>query len=59
MSSTKAIDNPRTITFIEKFRFREAFEFHCKTSYIKHFFDNTASNLMDDVVVMLYEEVPP
>lgn len=32
-----AIDNPRAITFVEKFRSQEDFDFHCNTPYIKGF----------------------
>lgn len=55
----QAIDNSSTITFIEKFKSQEAFDFHCNTPYIKNFFDHTAPDLMDSVVVTLYKEVLP
>jgi quinol monooxygenase YgiN len=55
----QAIDNPRAITFIEKFRSREDFDFHCNTPYIKGFFDNVAPPLMDGVTVTLYSEILP
>jgi quinol monooxygenase YgiN len=55
----QAIENPRTITFIEKFKSQEAFDFHCNTSYIKNFFDHTVPDLMESVVVTLYKEVLP
>jgi len=55
----QAIENPRAITFIEKFRSQEDFDFHCNTPYIKGFFDNVAPPLMDGVTVTLYKEVLP
>jgi quinol monooxygenase YgiN len=55
----QAIDDPRTITFIEKFASREAFDFHCNTPYIKGFFDNVSPKLVETVVVTLYKEVLP
>jgi quinol monooxygenase YgiN len=55
----QATDNPRTITFLEKFKTKEAFDSHCNTPYIKNLFDKTAPNLMDGVVVTLYKEVLP
>jgi quinol monooxygenase YgiN len=55
----QAIDNPRAITFIEKFKSQEAFDFHCSTSYIKGFFDEVAPPLMEGVTVTLYKEILP
>lgn len=55
----QAIDNPRAITFIEKFRSQEDFDFHCGTPYIKGFFDQVAPPLMDGVTVTLYKEILP
>jgi len=55
----QAIDNPRTITFNEKFRSKEDFDFHCNTPYIKGFFDNVAPPLVEGVTVTLYKEILP
>jgi quinol monooxygenase YgiN len=55
----QAIENPRAITFIEKFRSQEAFDFHCNTPYIKGFFDQVAPPLMEGVTVTLYKEILP
>ena len=55
----QAIDNPRTITFNEKFRSKEDFDSHCETPYIKGFFDNVAPSLIDGVTVTLYKEILP
>jgi quinol monooxygenase YgiN len=55
----QAIEDPRTITFVEKFASREAFDFHCSTPYIKGFFETVPPKLVDSVVVTLYKEVLP
>ena len=55
----QAIENPRAITFIEKWRSQEDFDFHCNTPYIKGFFDNVAPPLIDGVTVTLYKEILP
>jgi quinol monooxygenase YgiN len=55
----QAIEDPRAITFIEKFASQEAFDFHCNTPYIKGFFDNVSPKLAESVVVTLYREVLP
>ncbi len=55
----QAIDDPRVITFIEKFASQEDFDSHCNTLYIKGFFDDVSPNLVETVVVTLYKEVLP
>lgn len=55
----QAIDDPRAITFIEKFASQEAFDSHCSTPYIKGFFDDVSPKLVETVVVTLYKEVLP
>ena len=55
----QAIEDPSTITFVEKFASQEAFDFHCNAPYIKSFFDNVSPKLADSVVVTLYREVLP
>jgi len=53
------LEDPRMITFIEKFKSREAFDTHCATPYIKHFFDNLRPDLVESFRVNLYREVLP
>jgi quinol monooxygenase YgiN len=55
----QAIEDPRSITFVEKFASQEAFDSHCNTAYIKGFFDNVAPKLVESSVVTLYKEVLP
>lgn len=52
-------DNPRGITFIEKWKDRKAFDEHCATSYITDFFDNVRPGLVEQFEVKLYEEILP
>lgn len=55
----QAIDDPRRITFIEKFASREAFDYHCSTPYIKGFFESVAPRLVESQIVILYKEILP
>jgi len=55
----QAIEDSRTITFIEKFASKEAFDYHCNTPYIKGFFETVPPKLVEAVVVTLYKEVLP
>ncbi len=52
-------DDPSVITFIEKWRDREAFDLHCATHYIKHFFDEVRPHLVERFEVKLYKEILP
>jgi quinol monooxygenase YgiN len=54
-----AIDDPRSITFIEKFASQEAFDYHCETPYIKEFFATDPPKFVESFVVTLYREVLP
>jgi quinol monooxygenase YgiN len=55
----QAIDDPRTITFIEKFADQGAFDQHCAAPYFTAFFENACPQLADSVAVTLYREVLP
>jgi quinol monooxygenase YgiN len=52
-------DDERGITFIEKWKSREAFDEHCATSYIKHYFDEVRPSLVESFEVKLYHEILP
>lgn len=52
-------DNPSGITFIEKWRDRQAFDDHCATQYITHFFNSVRPELVDRFEVKLFEEILP
>jgi len=52
-------DDPRRITFIEKWKDREAFDRHCATPYVKYFFDVVRPQLVEQFEVKLYQEILP
>jgi quinol monooxygenase YgiN len=52
-------DDPSFITFIEKWKDRDAFDQHCAMRYIKHFFDEVRPQLVENFEVTLYEEILP
>lgn len=52
-------DDERGITFIEKWKDKEAFDQHCATSYIKHYFDDVQPHLVERFEVKLYQEILP
>ena len=53
------MDDDRGITFIEKWKDKEAFDQHCATSYIKHYFDDVRPHLVERFEVKLYQEILP
>ncbi len=52
-------DDPRWVTFIEKWKNKAVFDTHCGTPYITHYFNNVRPELVDDFAVKLYHEVLP
>jgi quinol monooxygenase YgiN len=52
-------DDSRWVTFIEKWKDREAFDRHCATPPIKHYYDVIRPQLVEQFEVKLYEEVLP
>ncbi len=56
---TQRSDDPRRITFIEKWRSRETFDLHCSMPYIKHFFDDVRPQTVEQFEVKLYQEILP
>jgi quinol monooxygenase YgiN len=52
-------DDPRWITFIEKWKDKKDFDEHCQMSYITNFFDNVRPQLVEDFAVKLYQEILP
>ena len=53
------IDDPRWVTFVEKWKNQKVFDAHCKMSYITHYFNDLRPQLVDDFKVTLYHEVLP
>lgn len=52
-------DDPRWITFIEKWKNQQMFDAHCAMPYIAHYFDTVRPELVDDFKVTLYHEFLP
>ena len=52
-------DDPRWVTFIEKWKSQKVFDKHCAMPYIKDYFDNQCPNLVDSFEVKLYREILP
>jgi quinol monooxygenase YgiN len=53
------VDDPRWISFIEKWTDRKAFDDHCAMAYIKNYFDNVRPELVENFEVKLYQEILP
>ncbi len=52
-------DDPRWVTFIEKWENQEIFDAHCAKPYITRYFDEVRPALVDDFKVTLYHEILP
>jgi len=52
-------DDPRWITFVEKWKDKKVFDEHCAMPYIKHYFDNVRPGLVETFEVKLYREILP
>jgi len=55
----QSAEDPRRITFIEKWRDRKAFDEHCATPYITHYFNDVRPGLVETFEVKLYQEILP
>lgn len=53
------VENPRIITYIEKFKDQQAFDTHKNAPYIADFFQNVAPKLVENQEVTLHREVLP
>lgn len=53
------VDDPRWVTFIEKWKNQKVFDEHCATSYITDFFNNQRPKLVESFEVKLYREILP
>ena len=53
------VDDPRYITFIEKWTSQKAFDEHCATPYITHYFNDQRPGLVESFEVKLYREILP
>lgn len=52
-------DDPRCITFIEKWKDRKVFDEHCALPYITHYFNDVRPALVETFEVKLYREILP
>src|ERR1700689_3401799 len=52
-------DDPRWITFIEKWKDQKVFDEHCAMPYITHFFNDVQPGLVEKFEVKLYQEILP
>ena len=52
-------DDPRWISYIEKWSDRKAFDDHCAMPYITNYFENVRPGLVDTFEVKLYQEILP
>ncbi len=52
-------DNPRLITYVEKWANMKIFKKHCKMPYIVDFFDNVAPKLIAAQTIGLHKEILP
>lgn len=55
----ESLNNPNVFTMIERFKNRNAFDFHCNEPYILHFQENILHELVDSnsISVELYKEI--
>jgi quinol monooxygenase YgiN len=52
-------DDPRWITYVEKWKDKKAFDDHCAMPYITHFFNDVQPGLVETFEVKLYHELLP
>ena len=52
-------DDPRWITFIEKWKDQKTFDEHCAMRYITEFFNDVRPKLVETYEVKLYREIMP
>ena len=52
-------DDPRWMTFIEKWKDQKTFDEHCATPYISQFFNDVRPKLVETYEVKLYREILP
>jgi quinol monooxygenase YgiN len=53
------VDDPRWVTYIEKWKDKKTFDQHCATPCITHFFDIVRPGLVEKFEVKLYQEILP
>jgi quinol monooxygenase YgiN len=53
------VDDPRWITFVEKWKDQQTFDKHCGMPYIAHYFNDVRPGLVETFEVKLYREILP
>jgi quinol monooxygenase YgiN len=53
------VENPRIITYVEKFKDQQAFQAHKNAPYIVNFFQDIAPKLVENQEVTFHREVLP
>jgi quinol monooxygenase YgiN len=53
------VDDPRCITFVEKFKDQKAFDDHCATPYVSGFFKDVHPGLVETFEAKLFREILP
>ena len=53
------VDDPRWITFIEKWKDQKTFDEHCAMPYITRYFNDQRPGLVETFQVKLYREILP
>ena len=53
----RSIDNPLKFTFVDRFKDKAAFDYHCETEYVKKYFDEIFPVLTDHLSFELHNEV--
>jgi quinol monooxygenase YgiN len=52
-------DDPRWVTYIEKWKDQQAFDQHCSEPHITHYFNDVRPGLVESFEVKLYREILP
>jgi quinol monooxygenase YgiN len=53
------VDDPRWITFVEKWKDQQTFDKHCGMPYIANYFNDVRPSLVETFEVKLYREILP
>ncbi len=55
----QCVEDPRVVTYIEKFADQEAFNYHVSTPYISGFFKDVAPALVESQNISFHREIVP
>jgi quinol monooxygenase YgiN len=53
------VDDPRWVTFVEKWKDQQTFDKHCGMPYISDYFNDARPTLVETFEVKLYREILP